>query len=143
MKKLMVPVMEESMEGNLIENMRLENGLILRMFDLSRHVAGDRWLVSFEARIEVEVKPQYFTANNKSAVPFENIRAVVGEKGTYRYKKERNFIDGKQKDEVLNGLKERFLATSLGYLSSPKFPLKLILRRYQDAYSRMFLRKEQ
>jgi hypothetical protein len=131
------------MKGKLIKNIILENGLILQMFDLSRHVAGDRWLVSFKARIEVEVKPEYFTTNNRCAVPFENIRAVVGEKATYRYKKERNFIGEKEKDEALNGLKERFLETSLGYLSSPEFPLKLILRRYQEAYSRMFLRKEQ
>ena len=113
------------------------------MFDLSRHVAGGRWLVSFEVRIEVEVKPEYFATNNRSAVPFENIRALLGEKATYRYKKERHFMDDKEKEKVLNGLKDRFLETSLGYLSSPEFPLKLILRRYQDAYSRMFLRKEQ
>ena len=131
------------MEGKLIENIRLENGLIVQMFDLSRHVAGDRWQVSFEARIEVKVKPEYFFAHNPPTVPFENIRSILGEKTTFRYKKERNFIEGEKKDAVLNGLKERFLETSLGYLSSPEFHLKLILKRYQDAYSEIFSRKEQ
>jgi len=130
------------MEGKLIENIRLENGLILEIFDHSRHVAGDRWLVSLEARIEVEVKPDYFTDHYTLNMSFENIRAVVGEKTTYSYKKERHFIGEKEKDELLNGLKVRFLETNLGYLSSPEFPLKLILRRYHEAYSRTFLRKE-
>jgi hypothetical protein len=125
------------MQGNLIENITLKNGLILQMFDLSKNVAGNRWLVSFEARIEVEVKPEYFAGHHPSAVPFENIRALVGNKAIYHYKKERNFIDEKEKDEVLNRLKVTFLDTSLGYLSSTVFPRKLILRKYEEAYSHM------
>ena len=115
--------------------MGLDNGLTLEVFDNSRCVGGDRWLVSFEARIEVEVKPEYFEDRHKTDVPFEDIRAVLGEKVTYRYEKVRNFVAENEKDEVFTGLRKHFLWTNLGYLSSTNFPQRLILRRYQDALS--------
>jgi len=124
------------MPGTRIEERILENGLVLQMFDRSRPVAGDRWLVSFEARIEVEVKPVYLTGPSSPHVPFENIRALVGETASYHYKKERNFIDRLEKEDMLNRLKGDFLEACLGYLSSPGFARRLILRKYAEAFSR-------
>lgn len=121
--------------GTLIEKMYLENGLTLEMFDNSRPIAGDRWQVSFEARIEVEVEPESFQDQASTDVPFEDISALVGEKVCYRCEKVRNFITENKKDEVLTGMKERFLSTSLGYLSGPGFRRKLILRTYQNMIS--------
>jgi hypothetical protein len=118
------------MKEKLIAKMKLENGLTLELYDRSKPVAGDRWQVSFVARMEVAVKPEYFEGEDAPDVPFEAIRAAVGEKATYHYEKTRNFIAKTEKDEVLQGLKERFLDANLGYLSSPDFPHKLILRQY-------------
>jgi hypothetical protein len=116
--------------------MKLDNGLALEMFDLSKQVAGGRWLVSLEARIDVSVKPEYFVEDSGTHVDLEGIQALLGEMVTYRYKKERNFIAEKEKDAIFKVLKERFLDTTLCYLSSPEFPRRLILRRYQEALSR-------
>lgn len=121
------------MEAKSISTISLENGLTLEMFDQSRPVAGDRWLVSFEARIEVEVKPEYLTDKQMPNVSFEHIRAVLGDTVFYRYEKVRNFIDETEKDEVFSSLKEHFLSTNLGYLSSPGFPHRLIIRKYLEA----------
>ena len=123
------------MKGRLIGKVRLENGLTLEMFDHSRHVAGDRWLVCFEARVAVEIKPVHFEGDNASGPHFEDILDLLGEKATYRYKKERNFIYEKEKGEVLHEMKKQFMDTNLGYLSSPVFPRMLILRRYKETQS--------
>ena len=123
------------MEDGWIERIKLKNGLTLEMFDHSKHVAGDRWLVSFEAKMDVVLKPVYFADCNASETPFEDILALLGEEVTYRHKKERNFIDEKAKDEVLNRLCEQFLDTGLVYLSSPEFPRRLILKKYQETLS--------
>jgi hypothetical protein len=120
-------------KGRLIEQMRLDNGLVLELYDLSRPVAGNRWMVGFAARIEVAVEPDLFSDLTTSNLSFEDLRRVVGEKAVYYREKVRNFIDAKQKDEVFGGLKEHFLKTNLGYLSSAQFPRKLILRKYFDA----------
>lgn len=130
-------------EGKLIEKMSLENGLTLEMFDYSRHVAGDRWIVFFEARIEVQVKREYFEGQYKPNLPFDDIRSAVGPKVFYRHEKVRNFIAEAKKDEVFKGLKERFMSTSLSYLSSPEFPGRLILRKYRDAVSPALVWKKQ
>jgi len=129
------------MEGRLIEKIRLENGLTLEMFDHSRHVAGDRWLVTFEARVEVKVKPEYFADDPKTSISLDDVRALLGEKATYRYTKERNFIAETEIEAVLKDLKERFLETNLGYVSSPEFPRKFVHRKYKEAYSQMLLLK--
>lgn len=120
------------MEKQLIDKIGLENGLTLEFYDGSRCVAGDRWLVSFEARMDVEVKPEYFEGRHTPNIPFDDIRAAVGEKATYDHEKARNFIAETEKDEVFKKLKDRFLDANLGYLSSPDFPRKLILRKYQQ-----------
>lgn len=120
------------MEGKLIDKIELENGLTLELYDRSRRVAGDRWLVYFVARIEVEVRPEYFEGQHTSDLLFDDIRAAVGDRATYRHGKTRNFVTETKKDEVFEGLKERFLAASLGYLSAADFPRKLILMKYQQ-----------
>jgi len=72
------------MEGKLIDKVRLENGLTLELYDRSRRVAGDRWLVSFVARIDVEVKPEYFQDHDTPNISFDDIRAAVADKATYQ-----------------------------------------------------------
>ncbi len=57
----------------------------------------------------------------------------MGEKVTYRYEKSRQFIEEGEKDEVFNGLKERFVETTLPYFSSANFPRNVILSKYQQA----------
>jgi hypothetical protein len=125
------------MQEKLIDSIKLENDLILELYDSSRRVAGDTWLVSLVARVEVRVKPEYFQEEDAPHLPFEAIRAAVGEKATYRHEKTRNFIVETEKDDIFTGLKERFLETNLGYLSSPDFPRKLILKQYDEAQARL------
>lgn len=131
------------MKGKLIDKIKLENGLTLEVYDRSKRVAGDRWLVSFVAHIDVEVKPEYFESVHKQGLAFEDIRTAVGEKVSYRNEKTRNFIAETEKDEVFRGLRERFLGASLGYLASPDFPRKLILRKYKEAKGQMMPWKRQ
>ena len=124
---------DQAMEGKLIDKVRLQNGLALELYDRSKRVAGDRWLVSVVARIEVNVTPEYFEGQHMPDVPFDAIRTAVGHTVTYHHEKARNFISETEKDEVFEGLKERYLAASLGYLSNADFPSKLILMEYQKA----------
>jgi len=126
-------VQDGLMEGQTIEKIKLDNGLTLELYDRSRPVAGDRWLVSFVACVEVGLKREYFTGPLTPHIPFEDIRKAVGDKAHYHHEKTRNFIAETEKDEVFRGLKERFLDANLVYLSSPDFPRKLILRQYQRA----------
>jgi hypothetical protein len=122
------------MEEKLAEMVALENGLTLGFYDASKHVAGDRWLVAMVASIEVKVLPKYFKNEEAADTLLDDIRAVVGDKAVYRHEKIRNFIAETEKDKVFNALKERFLDANSKYLSSPEFPRKFILKKYQEAH---------
>jgi len=124
------------MEEKLVEIIKLENGLTLEFYDASRPLAGDRWIVSMVASIEVGLTPEHFRGQNSAEMLLEDIGAAIGDKTVYRYEKIRNFISEAEKDKVFNGLKERFLDANLRYLSSHEFPRKLILKKYQEAHGR-------
>jgi len=121
------------MQKKLIDRIKLENGLALELYDRSRRVAGDRWLVSFEARIDIEVKSEYFKGQDSGDPSFDSIREVLGERITYSYEKSRHFIAEMEKEEALKGIKDRFVETTLTYFSGPKFPRNMILSRYHQA----------
>ena len=123
------------MEEKLIDTIALENGLMLEIHDRSRKVAGDRWLVSFEARIDVEVKPEYFQDEAGTKPSFDAIQKAVGKAVSYSYEKSRHFVAEAEKDDVLKGLKDRFLAATLPYLSNAKFPRNTILWQFKTAQS--------
>jgi hypothetical protein len=121
------------MEERLVDKIKLENGLTLEVYDRSRLVAEELWVVSFVARIDVEVRPEHCENLQTEGLAFEDIRAVAGEKVSYCNEKTRNYIAETEKDDVFRGLKEGFLVANLDYLSSPDFPRKLILRQYHQA----------
>jgi hypothetical protein len=120
------------MEERLVDKIKLENGLTLEIYDLSRRVAGDGWLVSFVARIDVAVTPEYFGDQGSGNPSFDAVRKAVGERVTYSYEKSRHFIEETEKDKVFKGLKERFLETTFPYFSSANFPRNVILSKYQE-----------
>lgn len=135
--------MDKMTEGNLFEKIRLKNGLDARMYDRSRHTAGDRCQVIFEVRIDVDLKPEYFSSPPLSALTLEEARSILGNKTSYHYQKERNFIAEDKKMAVLENMKTDFLDTNLQYLSSPEFPPRLIKKNYKDAHAKMLLKKKQ
>ena len=124
------------MQEKLIEKIALDNGLTLELWDRSRQVAGDRWLVCFVARVTVPVEQKYFKQENDESLTIERVRNVVGEQAVYMRQKESHFVDVKEKDGVFETLKNTFLDTNLGYISGPDFPQKLIMKTYREIQER-------
>ena len=119
-----------------LEIMHLENGLKLELYNHSRKVAGDRWLAFFEARIEVIIKEDYFKDQNPD-ISVDELKKVLGEKVLFKYEKKRNFIDVREKDNIFENLKKRFLDNSLRYLSTDEFPKKFILSKFNQATAKV------
>jgi len=114
----------------------LDNGLELRLYDISRKVAGDRWRVGVVARIDMPVDDSQYFVNDKSLADFKSFKESFGEKVRFEQKRERNFIDAKHKDEVLQSLIDSFLQSALAYLSHPDFPQKYVLRQFKEYLKR-------
>ena len=120
------------MEEVLINTIDLENGLKLNLFDMSRKLAGDRWLVSLIARIEISTKDTLLKEGSASSLNFDEAIKVLGEKLIFEQKRERIYIDEKEKDEVMKGIQDSFLSISLSYLSRSDFSEKYILKKFNE-----------
>jgi hypothetical protein len=116
----------------LIRSIDLKNGLRLEVLDSSRNIAGDRWQVVLTTRIKIPVDKLSNGDDIETAVNMDDIISTLGESVQFEQKRERNFIDAKEKDEVLNNLIESFSASTLDYVSNPDFPKRYLLRQYKD-----------
>lgn len=116
--------------GNPVETMELSNGETLEIYDASRQISQDAWLVTLIFRITIDLRKKNFNATDGTTE--ENIRKSLGDTIIYEIKRERNFIKNQVKDHVLNEVKESFIKTNLKYLSHPSFAVKFALKRYNE-----------
>lgn len=100
----------------MMERMKLDNGLTLELFDCSRKIAGDRWLVSFLARIPLEITLEDFSHVPDAQRLFEQFIESEGRTIYFEIKKERNFIDEGEKNGILDDLLQDFRLNTLPYL---------------------------
>ncbi|RKX61499.1 MAG: hypothetical protein DRP29_00175 [Thermodesulfobacteriota bacterium] len=111
----------------MIEKIELNNGLVLEIWNYSRKIAGDRWLVGFLAQIGVTPKKEDFS----NAEYYEMFLEKTDGKVYYRYRKERTFVPEDQVSEIFSKLKENFLNVVLPYVSHPEFKERLIKREVE------------
>ena len=122
--------------GNPLRTIPLGNGLMLEIYDQSRKVAGDRWLVKLVVKINIPIER---LSGDTGALRPDDVRAIQASCGNYirfEQKLERNFIDGKQKDAVFQDLMTSYLNRARGYLSHPDFPQQCALRDYRKRQQR-------
>ncbi|NOX32763.1 MAG: hypothetical protein GXP56_03355 [Deltaproteobacteria bacterium] len=120
------------MENTIYKKIELENNKTLVISDLSRKIGEDAWVVIMKANIEISIEKELFSDESLPDFKFQDILAVLGDKVTYEYKTQRNFIMDKEKDDVFEALVKFFLDNLVKYLATPKFPGKFVLREYKD-----------
>jgi len=64
-------------------------------------------------------------------VDIEKMKDVLGETVRFEQKRDRHYIDEKEKDTLLNGLIDDFLASTLPYFSEKDFAKKYALKEYK------------
>jgi len=119
------------MEQTLMKTMELSNGLKLYFYDISRKLAGDRWYVALIARIDIPLIDSLLTNQHLSHYSVDEIRNALGESVRFQQKRERHYIDEREKDDLLNSLMDSFIKRTLTYLSLPDFPDKYVLKEFQ------------
>ena len=124
------------MSERLIEKIVLPNGLILELWDQSHHMAGDRWLVSLLARMEVPVLPEYFSTLDHGQQAYHDLITAYGDRLVFTQEKVRHFVDEKKTRDVLVELCQRLKNTLISYLGSPKFASFYVLKKYGDLKDR-------
>ena len=113
--------------------MELSNGLKLEFYDISRKLAGDRWYVGMIARIDIPLIDSLFNKSRAFKYSVEEIRNALGESIRFQQKRERHYIDEREKDALLKGLMDSFIKGTLKYFSHPDFTEKYVLKEF-NAY---------
>jgi len=126
------------MPKNLIETITLPNGLILELWDKSRPMAGDRWLISLLAKVEVPVLPEYFSTLDKGEQAYRDLLAAYGDPLVFTQEKTRHFVDENDTKDVLAGICQRFKDNLLSYLGNPRFALLYVMKKYGDLQDRQY-----
>ena len=124
------------MSARLIEKVTLPNGLILELWDHSRLMAGDRWLVSLMAKVEVPVLPEYFSTLDQGEAAYRDLVDAHGDPLVFIREKTRHFVAGSETKETITELCQRFKDNLLEYLGNSKFAPQYVLKKYGDLRDR-------
>jgi ubiquinone biosynthesis protein Coq4 len=120
------------MKEKLIKTLDLENGLQLNVYDASRKLVGDRWLVSMIVRMDVPVMEALKKHSSESTENIDEIKDMLGDSVMFEKKREKIFIDKAKKETAFKELCDMFLNSSLNYLSKKVFPKQFILKTYKE-----------
>ncbi len=112
----------------LCEEIRLPNGLVAEVWDLSRMIAADTATVVVVVKVPVVVKEEYF--DDPSACR-KTIR-VFGSPLVFEYRNDRAFVPAGQREAVYGELLGGFKKDALPYISKEHFPKQYILSKYRE-----------
>ncbi|MCP4355299.1 MAG: hypothetical protein GY793_06635 [Proteobacteria bacterium] len=117
----------------LIKEIELENGLILKIYDRSRMIAGDRWLLSLIAKVEIFTDNVLLSEDDcKPGINADDIKKELGDCVVFEQKRERNFVGHSVKDETFGSMCDSLTDSSVSYLSHADFPKKFVLKKLKE-----------
>lgn len=126
----------------LLNRRRLKNDMDLDYYDMSRKVAGDRWLVALKCEISIPVLDAYYNRyQNVEPEVLEALKSVLAESILYSISKERFFVPEEDKDNILDELVEQADSTIFSYLNNPKFPEKIFRKKIEETMEKLATEK--
>ncbi len=120
------------MKEKLIKTVELKNNLTLELFDASKKIAGDRCLVSLISRIQIPINNYLFGEKDEKKPNIDDIIKELGEIVIFENKSDRNFVDEKEKDVIVNQLSDHVLINIMQYYSHINFGKNYILKKYYE-----------
>lgn len=111
---------------------QLANGVVVRFYDESRRVAGDRWQVKVRYDVVVLVSEIFWSLVSGEPELIDEIRAALGSEIKLSKAIERNFISEEEKEVLVAEIVTRNRKNIFRYLTDPGFPERLFQRRYKE-----------
>lgn len=116
-----------------LEDEQLANGVMVRFYDESRRVAGDRWQVTVRYDAVVSIPETFWSLVSGDPKMIEEIRAALGTEVVLTNVNERNFVSAAEKEELIAEVVGRARKNIFGYLSEPEFPERYFKRCFKEA----------
>jgi hypothetical protein len=112
--------------------LRLDNGLILEIYDRSNRYYGDYHRVHLEVRSRLPLEPDLFSGEEDPQQACRRARQRFGEDLQETRTLERMGVGGKGVAQVRDTLVESFLTANLPYLRRADYPARLVARRLAE-----------
>jgi hypothetical protein len=116
----------------LIEAKTLKNGVKVSLFDFCKPIAADRWYVKILCRIEVAVPEEKLAGSGLEVKEQKVFCKLCNNTLVHEFIKERNFIDEKEKDEVVAAIISQIQENSLGYMANQVFADNLFQQKVDE-----------
>lgn len=130
-------------EVKLLGDEQLANGVIVRFFDESRRVAGDRWQVRVRYDAVVSVYEKFWSLMSGEPELIREIRAALGTEIVLTSYNERNFISAEKKEALVAEIVSRYRKNIFGYLDDPGFPERYFKRRVKETREEIEQKKKE
>lgn len=124
-----------------MDTLALDNGLMLKLYDGSRKIAGDRWQVACIAAVEVPVDYPDAEILSAAGVNRDDLKGIFGDAVVFEKVMERNFIDENDLKTMVDGLLQSMSKSLVPYLSRPEFPGRFLIRKYREYQKQAAWRK--
>ncbi|MDD2467874.1 MAG: hypothetical protein PHI97_28170 [Desulfobulbus sp.] len=116
-----------------LEDEQLANGVVIRFYDESRRVAGDRWQVAVRYEVVVSVSETFWSLVSGEPELMEEIRAALGTELILSKVNERNFISAEEKEGLIVEIVSQTRKNIFAYLANPEFPTFYFKRCFKEA----------
>lgn len=127
--------------GNILESMVLANGLKVTFYDLSKNIAADRWLIKVKCQSALAVPDEWFDAVDDaemaSAMKRDWAHTVI-----HTLCRERNFIDEKEKDRILQELVKQLWENVHAYMGGELFARRLFEKKVAEFKLKYLMQKQ-
>jgi len=116
----------------IISQHRLANDMLLTVYNQSKKMAGDRWLLRVVCEAEYPVADEFFAdfpddAPGLKGEIYDRMAGVL----KFSVVKEKTFVDHAESDVVLAGMVAEISGNMAGYIGNPAFPERLFSRSYE------------
>ena len=131
-----------SSQGSIIERHQLENGMEIILYDQTRRMGADRWIVELEfvAYIPIEESLWHMVANEDQQT-LAGIRKKLGDRLKQTFTKKRIFVEEHEREHMLEEMIQQVFSGMMEYLKKPNFPTKLFKKQYHDARQKILLQQ--
>jgi hypothetical protein len=126
----------------IINQQQLENGIEFFIYDQSRVTAGDRWQVGLKCKAYIPIDESFWDmVVHEDPQLLQDIRKILGDLMVFVTTRERNFIDSKEHEAVLQEMVQQVFNSILDYLKKPNFPQEFFKKQYREAHQKVLIRQ--
>ncbi len=135
--------MKDSSKPELIDQKILPNGMTLSFRDVSKKMAGDRWLVKLKCEATLPLIESYFSRISLDDPDFLIfLRERLAGNLSYVVIKERTFVDENDKDNIYQDMLTELQESTVSYIGSSLFPQKLFESHFEKLKKEYDVKKE-